>query len=84
MSNRKKEFVDAQNIEMVRKEVEKLIGKEIVIVDNFTKPKKVINVVVSKTFDNLFVVNSSSDDIYVNKTYSYFDIISNRITIEEK
>ena len=52
--------------------------------DRFSRSSKTIKGELIAVYDNLIVVKMDDDSLYVNKTYSYSDIISGKIKISKE
>ena len=84
MANKKKELRLSQNIEVVRNQFRELINSSVIVEDRFSRSSKTIKGELIAVYDNLIVVKMDDDSLYVNKTYSYSDIISGKIKISKE
>ena len=84
MANKKKELRLSQNIEVVRNQFRELINSSVIVEDRFSRSSKTIKGELIAVYDNLIVVKMGDDSLYVNKTYSYSDIISGKIKISKE
>ncbi|MGN1399503.1 MAG: Veg family protein [Erysipelotrichaceae bacterium] len=84
MANKKKELKLSQNIEVVRNELKLLVNSPVIIEDRFSKGNKNVKGLLSAAYDNLFIVKFDDNDLYVNKTYTYYDLISGKIRISKE
>ena len=84
MANKKKELRLAQNIEVVRNQFRELINSSVIVEDRFSRSSKTIKGELIAVYDNIIVVKMDDDSLYVNKTYSYSDIISGKIKISKE
>lgn len=84
MANKKKELRLSQNIEVVRNQFRELINSSVVVEDRFSRSSKTIKGELIAVYDNIIVVKMDDDSLYVNKTYSYSDIISGKIKISKE
>lgn len=83
MANKKKELRLSQNIEVVRNQFRELINSSVIVEDRFSRSSKTIKGELIAVYDNIIVVKMDDDSLYVNKTYSYSDIISGKIKISK-
>lgn len=83
MANKKKELRLSQNIEVVRNQFRELINSSVIVEDRFSRSSKTIKGELIAVYDNIIVVKMDNDSLYVNKTYSYSDIISGKIKISK-
>ena len=84
MANKKKELRLSQNIEVVRNQFRELINSSVIVEDRFSRSSKIIKGELIAVYDNIIVVKMDDDSLYVNKTYSYSDIISGKIKISKE
>ena len=84
MANKKKELRLSQNIEVVRNQFKELINSSVIVEDRFSRSSKTIKGELIAVYDNIIVVKMDDDSLYVNKTYSYSDIISGKIKISKE
>ena len=84
MANKKKELRLSQNIEVVRNQFRELINSSVIVEDRFSRSSKTIKSELIAVYDNIIVVKMDDDSLYVNKTYSYSDIISGKIKISKE
>lgn len=84
MANKKKELRLSQNIEVVRNQLRELINSSVIVEDRFSRSSKTIKGELIAVYDNIIVVKMDNDSLYVNKTYSYSDIISGKIKISKE
>ena len=84
MANKKKELRLSQNIEVVRNQFRELINSSVIVEDRFSRSSKTIKGELIAVYDNIIVVKMDDDSLYVNKTYSYSDIISGKIKISKE
>lgn len=84
MANKKKELRLSQNIEVVRNQFRELLNSSVIVEDRFSRSSKTIKGELIAVYDNLIVVKMDDDSLYVNKTYSYSDIISGKIKISKE
>lgn len=84
MANKKKELRLSQNIEVVRNQFRELINSSVVVEDRFSRSSRTIKGELIAVYDNIIVVKMDNDSLYVNKTYSYSDIISGKIKISKE
>lgn len=84
MANKKKELRLSQNIEVVRNQFRELINSSVIVEDRFSRSSKTIKGELIAAYDNIIVVKMDDDSLYVNKTYSYSDIISGKIKISKE
>lgn len=84
MANKKKELRLSQNIEVVRNQFRELINSSVVVEDRFSRSSKTIKGELIAVYDNIIVVKMDDDSLYVNRTYSYSDIISGKIKISKE
>ena len=84
MANKKKELRLSQNIEVVRNQFRELINSSVIVEDRFSRSSKTIKGELIAVYDNIIVVKMDNDIFYVNKTYSYSDIISGKIKISKE
>ena len=84
MANKKKELRLSQNIEVVRNQFRELINSSVIVEDRFSRSSKTIKGELISVYDNIIVVKMDDDSLYVNKTYSYSDIISGKIKISKE
>ena len=84
MANKKKELRLSQNIEVVRNQFRELINSSVIVEDRFSRSSKTIKGELIAVYDNIIVVKMDDDSFYVNKTYSYSDIISGKIKISKE
>ena len=84
MANKKKELRLSQNIEVVRNQFRELINSSVIVEDRFSRSSKTIKGELIAVYDNIIVVKMDDDSLYVNRTYSYSDIISGRIKISKE
>lgn len=84
MANKKKELRLSQNIEVVRNQFRELINSSVIVEDRFSRSSKTIKGELIAVYDNIIVVKMNDDSLYVNKTYSYSDIISGKIKISKE
>ena len=84
MANKKKELRLSQNIEVVRNQFRELINSSVIVEDRFSRSSKTIKGELIAVYDNLIVVKMDDDSLYVNRTYSYSDIISGKIKISKE
>lgn len=84
MANKKKELRLSQNIEVVRNQFRELINSSVIVEDRFSRSSKTIKGELIAVYDNIIVVKMDNDSLYVNKTYSYSDIISGKIKISKE
>ena len=84
MANKKKELRLSQNIEVVRNQFRELINSAVIVEDRFSRSSKTIKGELIAVYDNIIVVKMDDDSLYVNKTYSYSDIISGKIKISKE
>ena len=84
MANKKKELRLSQNIEVVRNQFRELINSSVIVEDRFSRSSKTIKGELIAVYDNIIVVKMDDDNLYVNKTYSYSDIISGKIKISKE
>lgn len=83
MANKKKELRLSQNIEVVRNQLRELLNSSVIVEDRFSRSSKTIKGELIAVYDNIIVVKMDDDSLYVNKTYSYSDIISGKIKISK-
>ena len=84
MASKKKELRLCQNIEVVRNQFRELINSSVIVEDRFSRSSKTIKGELIAVYDNIIVVKMDDDSLYVNKTYSYSDIISGKIKISKE
>ena len=84
MENKKKELRLSQNIGIVRNQFRELINSSVIVEDRFSRSSKTIKGELIAVYDNIIVVKMDDDSLYVNKTYSYSDIISGKIKISKE
>ena len=84
MENKKKELRLSQNIEVVRNQFRELINSSVIVEDRFSRSSRTIKGELIAVYDNIIVVKMDNDSLYVNKTYSYSDIISGKIKISKE
>ena len=84
MANKKKELRLSQNIEVVRNQFRELINSSVIVDDRFSRSSKTIKGELIAVYDNIIVVKMDDDSLYVNRTYSYSDIISGKIKISKE
>ena len=84
MANKKKELRLSQNIEVVRNQFRELINSSVIVEDRFSRSNKTIKGELIAVYDNIIVVKMDDDSLYVNRTYSYSDIISGKIKISKE
>ena len=84
MANKKKELRLSQNIEIVRNQFKELINSSVIVEERFSRSSKTIKGELIAVYDNIIVVKMDDDSLYVNKTYSYSDIISGKIKISKE
>ncbi|MDY3830124.1 MAG: Veg family protein [Erysipelotrichaceae bacterium] len=84
MANKKKELRLSQNIEVVRNQFRELINSSVIVEDRFSRSSKTIKGELIAVYDNIIVVKMDNDSLYVNRTYSYSDIISGKIKISKE
>lgn len=84
MANKKKELRLSQNIEIVRNQFRELLNSSVIVEDRFSRSSKTIKGELIAVYDNIIVVKMDDDSLYVNKTYSYSDIISGKIKISKE
>ena len=84
MANKKKELRLSQNIEVVRNQFRELINSSVIVEERFSRSSKTIKGELIAVYDNIIVVKMDDDSLYVNKTYSYSDIISGKIKISKE
>ena len=84
MANKKKELRLSQNIEIVRNQFKELINSSVIVEDRFNRSSRTIKGELIAVYDNIIVVKMDDDSLYVNKTYSYSDIISGKIKISKE
>lgn len=84
MANKKKELRLSQNIEVVRNQFRELINSSVIVEDRFSRSSRTIKGELIAVYDNIIVVKMDNDSLYVNKTYSYSDIISGKIKISKE
>ena len=84
MANKKKELRLSQNIEVVRNQFRELLNSSVIVEDRFSRSSKTIKGELIAVYDNIIVVKMDNDSLYVNKTYSYSDIISGKIKISKE
>lgn len=84
MANKKKELRLSQNIEVVRNQFRELLNSSVIVEDRFSRSSKTIKGELIAVYDNIIVVKMDDDSLYVNKTYSYSDIISGKIKISKE
>ncbi len=84
MANKKKELRLSQNIEVVRNQFRELINSSVIVEDRFSRSSRTIKGELIAVYDNIIVVKMDDDSLYVNKTYSYSDIISGKIKISKE
>ena len=84
MANKKKELRLSQNIEVVRNQFRELINSSVIVEDRFGRSSRTIKGELIAVYDNIIVVKMDNDSLYVNKTYSYSDIISGKIKISKE
>ena len=84
MANKKKELRLSQNIEVVRNQFRELINSSVIVEDRFSRSSRTIKGELVAVYDNIIVVKMDNDSLYVNKTYSYSDIISGKIKISKE
>ena len=84
MANKKKEIRLSQNIEVDRNQFRELINSSVIVEDRFSRSSKTIKGELIAVYDNIIVVKMDDDSLYVNKTYSYSDIISGKIKISKE
>ena len=84
MANKKKELRLSQNIEVVRNQFRELINSSVIVEDRFSRSSRTIKGELIAVYDNIIVVKMDTDSLYVNKTYSYSDIISGKIKISKE
>ena len=84
MANKKKELRLSQNIEIVRNQFRELINSSVIVEDRFSRSSRTIKGELIAVYDNIIVVKMDDDSLYVNKTYSYSDIISGKIKISKE
>ena len=84
MANKKKGLRLSQNIEIVRNQFKELINSSVIVEDRFSRSSKTIKGELIAVYDNIIVVKMDDDSLYVNKTYSYSDIISGKIKISKE
>lgn len=84
MANKKKELRLSQNIEVVRNQFRELINSSVIVEDRFSRSSKTIKGELIAVYDNIIVVKMDDESLYVNKTYSYSDIISGKIKISKE
>lgn len=84
MANKKKELRLSQNIEVVRNQLRELLNSSVIVEDRFSRSSRTIKGELIAVYDNIIVVKMDDDSLYVNKTYSYSDIISGKIKISKE
>ena len=84
MANKKKELRLSQNIEVVRNQFRELINSSVIVEDRFSRSSKTIKGELIAVYDNIIVGKMDDDSLYVNRTYSYSDIISGKIKISKE
>ena len=84
MANKKKELRLSQNIEVVRNQFRELINSSVIVEDRFSRSSRTIKGELIAVYDNIIVIKMDNDSLYVNKTYSYSDIISGKIKISKE
>ena len=84
MANKKKELRLSQNIEVVRNQFRELINSSVIVEYRFSRSSRTIKGELIAVYDNIIVVKMDNDSLYVNKTYSYSDIISGKIKISKE
>lgn len=84
MANKKKELRLSQNIEVVRNQFRELINSSVIVEDRFSRSSRTIKGELIAVYDNIIVVKMDDDSLYVNRTYSYSDIISGKIKISKE
>ena len=84
MANKKKELRLSQNIEVVRNQFRELINSSVIVEDRFSRSSRTSKGELIAAYDNIIVVKMDNDSLYVNKTYSYSDIISGKIKISKE
>ncbi len=84
MANKKKELRLSQNIEVVRNQFRELLNSSVIVEDRFSRSSRTIKGELIAVYDNIIVVKMDDDSLYVNKTYSYSDIISGKIKISKE
>lgn len=84
MANKKKELRLSQNIEVVRNQFRELINSSVIVEERFSRSSKTIKGELIAVYDNIIVVKMDDESLYVNKTYSYSDIISGKIKISKE
>ena len=84
MANKKKELRLSQNIEVVRNQFRELINSSVIVEDRFSRSSRTIKGELIAVYDNIIVVKMDDESLYVNKTYSYSDIISGKIKISKE
>lgn len=84
MANKKKELRLSQNIEVVRNQFRELLNSSVIVEDRFSRSSRTIKGELIAVYDNIIVVKMDNDSLYVNKTYSYSDIISGKIKISKE
>ena len=84
MANKKKGLRLSQNIEIVRNQFRELLNSSVIVEDCFSRSSKTIKGELIAVYDNIIVVKMDDDSLYVNKTYSYSDIISGKIKISKE
>lgn len=84
MANKKKELRLSQNIEVVRNQLRELLNSSVIVEDRFSRSSKTIKGELIAVYDNIIVVKMDDDSLYVNRTYSYSDIISGKIKISKE
>ena len=84
MANKKKELRLSQNIEVVRNQFRELINSSVIVEDRFSRSSRTLKGELIAVYDNIIVVKMDNDSLYVNKTYSYSDIISGKIKISKE
>ena len=84
MANKKKELRLSQNIEVVRNQFRELLNSSVIVEDRFSRSSKTIKGELIAVYDNIIVVKMDDESLYVNKTYSYSDIISGKIKISKE
>lgn len=84
MANKKKELRLSQNIEVVRNQFRELLNSSVIVEDRFSRSSRTIKGELIAVYDNIIVVKMDDDSLYVNRTYSYSDIISGKIKISKE
>ncbi len=83
MASRSKMLNPVCTIKQIKEDVASRINCRVRVVHNLNRKQKPIEGVIVAAYNNIFAVQTEEDGLRSKKTYSYSELISNSISLED-